>query len=75
MKTKQQKQNEALERKRKFFYVYIENWIKARPGSEETKKIVSEHGTDFLDKWQKRTEAELVRAAAEAKVDRYGNPF
>jgi len=75
LKSKKQKQDEAIARKRQFFYVYIENWCKAQPQSQHYKDLVAQHGIACGIEYQKLAEADLVRAAAEAHVDRYGNPL
>ena len=75
MKSVSQKQQEAIERKRKFFIVHINYWI------EWSNKalLVSKTSTDPKDLLilarAKQAEAALCKHAKEAKVDRYGNPI
>ena len=73
-KTKEQKQKEALERKRKFFHVYTTNWLDSQPGGERYKRHakISQVSADRL---ASETEQALVRAAKEAHLDRHGNPL
>lgn len=73
-KTKYQKQQEAIERKRKFFHVYVTLWIDSQPGGEKYKRQLA-FGKEAADKCAAEAERALVKAAKEANVDRYGNPL
>jgi hypothetical protein len=71
-KTKFQKQQEAIERKRAFLHVYRERYHKIFASQEQ---ITKQLGTEAAQ--QRLTEAEqsFKRACAEAHVDAYGNPL
>ena len=74
-KTKQQKQQEAIERKRSFFHVYRKDFMDLSVGGDRYKEILATHGHDFADARAQQASRALDRAAAEAKCDRYGNPL
>jgi len=74
-KSKQQKQQEAAERKRKFFHVYQEMWQKAQVAVTNAPSNIGSNGKRFLQHEAHVAEVQLLRAAEEAHVDRHGNPL
>lgn len=74
MKSKQQKQQEAIERKRKAFPYHQQRWINA---NADVLRCPKEHAArlPFLQQCAAQAEMALVRAAKEAHVDRHGNPL
>jgi hypothetical protein len=75
MKTKSQKQYEAIERKRRFFHVHQKYWVSRHA---EALKI-SPTSTSLQDKHvlyiAQQAEIKLLKAAKEAHLDRDGNPI
>lgn len=72
-KSKQQKQEEALQRKRAAFPEQIASWRKHQRGGEFYKVTVEWDSVKAADEEAAEAEKRLVKAAAEAGLDRYGN--
>ena len=73
-KSKEQKQKEAIERKRAAFPAEIKMWCEAQEYSTKASNI-HKFGKEHCDKHMADAEKRLVRAAKEAHLDRYGNPL
>jgi hypothetical protein len=73
-KSKQQKQQEAIDRNRAAFPGEIKMWCNAQAYSN-TPSNIHYFGKEHCDKHFANAEKRLVRAAAEAHVDRHGNPL
>ena len=78
MKSKQQKQVEALERKRKFLNVHREYWIKAMVALTPAIRARADNGDkEAVGLINRATEClkSFEVAAKEANVDLHGNPL
>lgn len=74
MKTKEQKQKEALARNRAAMPQKIAEWCESQPGGKRYKAAMV-HGKDHAQKIASQAEIGLLRAAKEAQTDRHGNPL
>lgn len=73
-KSKQQKQQEAIERKRLSFKYEIQHWIRCQPGGDHYEAALK-HSKQAAQTVASDAECDLTRSAREAQVDRYGNPL
>jgi hypothetical protein len=74
-KSKKQKQEEAIERKRAAFKHHIKWWTIAHNRLANPPSGASDIDMKLLKASAESAEASLVKAAYEAQVDRYGNPI
>lgn len=74
-KTKQQKQLDAIERKRKNFHKHQKAWIDAQADLMSATNAGLEHTINYLTTRANDAEKRLLIAAKEANLDRYGNPL
>lgn len=79
-KTKFQKQQEALARKRAAIDYHREQWQKTQAGSAIYKQIMQQHGGNEKGRNEAESNAayyaiRLKKACAEAQVDTHGNPL
>lgn len=74
-KTKLEKQMEAIARKRFTFPIYIRRWEAWQPGGKYYEAAPDNDGPQGRQARMQEAEADLLRAAAEAQVDRDGKPL
>lgn len=73
-KPKNQKQGEAISRKRDYFRKHAyPKWQKYQPGGDFYKHTETTEGKAQADKEARLADAELYKAAKEAQVDCHGN--
>jgi hypothetical protein len=75
MKSKQQKQEEALARKRKAFPSKIREWCNRQVGGTDYNYMLTHFGKDAADKKAAEATRYLLHMAEDAQVDRHGNPL
>jgi len=73
-KTKEQKQKEAIERKRANLSKIRQEWISHQVGGDAYKTNMK-HGKEWADRRAQEETNRFRKAAAEAQCDTHGNPF
>lgn len=75
-KSKQKKQEEAISRKRDHFRTHAYPlWQKQQPGGDWYESELKSYGKNDAAKMASEADIMLTKAAAEAHVDRHGNPI
>lgn len=75
MKTKQAKQNEAIERNRQGFVNHRITWLECQEGGERYERMKKKYGQEEADKLRTSANKKFEAAAAAAHVDKHGNPL
>lgn len=74
-KSKEQKQLEAIQRKRSMINSYRETWMKYAYGTESRQKLLQNNTEAKLDELFERADKAFKEACKEAQVDTHGNPL
>lgn len=74
-KTKVQKQQEAIERKRKHLNRVRQNWIDVAYGTATHRDNAERYGLKFADDVANQARMAYLRLCRECNVDDYGNPI
>jgi hypothetical protein len=75
MKTKTQRQQEAIERKRLAFTRVRTWWQECAAGSQGYAHHAAMFGKEDADRRAEKARQRMLRAAAEAHIDIHGNPL
>lgn len=73
MKTKVQKQQEALERKRALYKTKVHNYLWCQYGTVGYEDLVKINGTSYADAFAEKARKTFDAYLSEARLDRHGN--